>query len=88
MATKDYNRAESKKSLLDFSKEMAAAWEDFLTFKDAVSVMLEDIRENETEESYKAIVNEVGFSKEDADAMIAAYQEDVSNGQDKKQNRA
>jgi hypothetical protein len=80
MVTEDYNRIESKNCLLAFAKEMAAAREDFLSFKEATSAILAEIRENEKEESYKAILDEVGISKEDADDMIAAYQEEVSNG--------
>jgi hypothetical protein len=77
MTTEDYNRAESKECLIDFLEEMAAAWEDFLTFEDAALAMLEDIWENETEKSFKAILKEIGFSGEDADAITARCKEGI-----------
>jgi hypothetical protein len=89
MKDKYYDSNEAKEVLLGFVKDMVEAWEDFLINKETVSALLEEIKDNETtEESYKAIVEEIGFSVEDADSMIAAYQEEVSNGENKKQNCA
>jgi len=85
---KYYDNNEAKEVLLGFVKDMTEAWEDFLINKETVSALLEEIRDNETEESYKAIVEKIGFSVEDADSMIAVYREEVSNGENKKQNCA
>jgi hypothetical protein len=84
----NYNSKEAQEVLRDFVKDMAEAWEDFLINKETVSALLEEIRDNETEGSYKAIVEEIGFQVEDTNAMIAAYQEEVSGGKNKKQDRA
>jgi hypothetical protein len=77
---KYYNREEAKETLLVFIKDMTEAWEDFLINKETVSALLEDSRDNETAESYKAMLAEIGISKEDADTMIAQYKEEVSHG--------
>jgi predicted phosphoadenosine phosphosulfate sulfurtransferase len=80
MKDEDYDREENKKYLLSFVKDMAEAWEDFLTNKDAVCAFLMGIRDNDTKEAYEAIVKEAGFQVEEAEAMIAEYQEEESNG--------
>lgn len=59
---------------------MVEVWQNFLVVWETVSAILAEIRESETEESYKAILDEAGISKEDANTMIAQYEEEVSNG--------
>jgi hypothetical protein len=88
MKDKNYNSNESEEILLGFVKDMIDAWNHFLIMKETVSAILEEVRDEETEESYKAIVEGIGFKVEDADAMIAAYQREVSDGENEKQNRA
>jgi hypothetical protein len=80
MANENYNNSDTKEALHIFTKDMVEAWEDFLINKETVSALLEDARNNETEESYKAILNEVGINKEAADAMITEYEEALLNG--------
>jgi hypothetical protein len=88
MANEDYNFEESKETLLVFMKDMVEAWEDFLINKEAVSSLLEEIKANETDEAYKSKLSGIGISIEDADEMIAAYQEELSNGKNEKRHSA
>jgi hypothetical protein len=80
MATGIYDSKEAKEVLLDFVRDMVEVWQNFLVVWETVSAILAEIRESETEESYKAILDEAGISKEDANTMIAQYEEEVSNG--------
>lgn len=88
MANEHYDSEDAKDALRQFTGEMIESWKDFLTGKETVSAILREIRENETEKSYTAIVNEIGFSREDADVMIAAYQEEITDGQKEKHHCA
>ena len=88
MIDKNYSSKEAKETLLMFAKDMADAWEDFLINQETVSALLEEIRENETEESYKAICEEMGWSVEAAETMIATYREEANNGKNEKRYSA
>jgi hypothetical protein len=46
MATENYDSKETKEFLLRFTGDMVEAWEDFLTNKDAVSALLEELWQN------------------------------------------
>jgi transcription termination factor NusB len=59
---------------------MMQAQESFDFAEEIFVAMFEDIRDNETDESFQKILSGFKLDRETVDAMITEYYEEVSNG--------
>ncbi|MDR1252805.1 MAG: hypothetical protein LBK62_11680 [Treponema sp.] len=69
-----YNYEETEEELLRTAKTMLLAQEE-------LAALLEDVRDNETEEAFQAVLSKFKLDRKTVDIMIAAYQKEVSNGE-------
>jgi hypothetical protein len=80
MKNPHYKYKEAKEELLRVAAEILYAKESLDLAIEEFAALIEEIRDNETEESFQNILLKFHLDRERVDAMIAEYQEEVNNG--------